>query len=133
MWALMQIKIDAEEFWCSNQADVWVQVSYCVPESAENCTDCIQGHVSYCTLICLFLTLYEGTLFLKFIVSNPWFRKKNIREILYNIKGLPIWLHNSVHANKSHRSSCTSMLLRSAVEWEMILDYMFSVKEGREK
>lgn len=86
----MQIKIDAQDFWCPKQADVWVQVSYCVSESAENCADCVQGHASYCTVMCLFLTLGEGKLSLKFMVSNSWFRRKNIREMLYDIGGLTI-------------------------------------------
>lgn len=86
----MQIKIDAQDFWCPKQADVWVQVSYCVSESAENCVDRVQGHASYCTVMYLFLTLGEGKSSLKFIVSNSWFRRRNIREILYDIEGLNI-------------------------------------------
>lgn len=65
-------------------------MSYCVSESAENCIGCVQGRASYCAVICLFLTLGEGKLSLKFIVSNSWFRRKNIREMLYDIEGLVI-------------------------------------------
>lgn len=98
-------------------------------ESAKNCVGCVQGHASYCAVIHLVLTLGEGKLSLKFTVSDSWFRRKNIREMLYDIEGLAIWLHNSVQVNKSHGSSHISTLLHSAVGWEMILDYLIGVKE----
>lgn len=133
--SLGYVPINANKNWCSRFLVTQTSISSWCLDAGELlrvwkcCIGYVQGHASYCAAICLFSTLGEEKLSLKFIVSNSWFRRKNIREMLYDIEGLAIWLHNSVQANKSHGSSRISMLLHSAVGWEMILDYLIGVKE----
>lgn len=133
--SLGYVLINANKNWCSRFLVTQTSISSWCLDAGEllrvwKCWELSRLRSRSCILLRSHMPAFNprwGEVVLEVYCS--WFRRKNIREVLYDVEGLAVWLHSSVQASQSCSSSHISTLLLSAVGWEMILDYLIGVKE----